>query len=61
MEDFIKALRENKAYDWIANNGWKLSKDELITIIKEYDFALPDSEEKHIHLIIATELEEREL
>jgi hypothetical protein len=61
MEDFIKALREGKGYDWIANNGWKLTKEELISIIKEYDYAIYESREKYLYDNISDELEEREL
>lgn len=34
------ALRNGNLYDFIANNGWRFSKDELISIIKELDFAI---------------------
>lgn len=40
MKEFIRALREGKSYDWIANHGWELNKDELIRIIKEYDYEI---------------------
>lgn len=40
MKEFIKAIQEDKAYGWIANHGHELSKDELVGIIKEYDFAI---------------------
>ena len=40
MKNYIKALRENKGYDWIANHGWEMNKGELITIIKEFDYAI---------------------
>ena len=42
INDYIKALREDKGYDWIARHGWELSKDELINIIKEFDYAVED-------------------
>lgn len=58
MEDFIKALREGKAYDFISNHGWDMSKDDLIRIIKEYDYAIYEAREKHLYGNIADELED---
>jgi hypothetical protein len=58
MEDFIKALREGKAYDWIATNGWKMEKDDLIRIIKEYDYAIYSSRETQLYDEVADELED---
>ena len=40
MKEFIAALRDGKSYEWIANHGWELNKDDLIRIIKEYDYAI---------------------
>lgn len=40
VQEFIEALQEGKAYGWIANHGHELSKDELISIIKEYEYAI---------------------
>ena len=58
MEDFIKALREGKAYEFISNHGWEMSKDDLIRIIKEYDYAIYEAWEKHLYVNIADELED---
>lgn len=60
MKEFIKAVQEDKAYGWIANHGYELSKSELCDIIKEYDFAiqsmnLSDTKED-IHNAVAEEL-----
>lgn len=61
MKDYIKALRENKSYDWITNYGHNLSKYELIDIIKELDYAiyyqLCESDRKYIYTAAAEELE----
>ena len=38
--EFMEALKEGKAFDWISNNGHELNKDDLISIIKEYDYAI---------------------
>lgn len=62
MEDFIEALKEGRGYDWIANHGWELSKEELINIIKEYDYAIHRSvitdSESYMYSFVADELEE---
>ena len=61
MDEFIEALREGKGYDWIANHGWELSKDELVNIIKEYDYAIHRSvttdEEEYMYNVVADNLE----
>ena len=63
IDGFIEALREGNGYDWIARNGWELSKDELINIIKEYDYSIHNetmtrSEEMQMYCAVANELEE---
>ena len=40
MQQYIEALKEGKGYDWISRHGWDLKKDDLIDIIKEFDFAI---------------------
>ena len=37
MKEFIEILRNNpeKAFDYIANNGWEFDKSELVNIAKE--------------------------
>ena len=42
MKDYIKALREDRSFDWISNYGHELSRYELIDIIKELDYAIHD-------------------
>ena len=39
MNEFIEAIKEDRAYGWIANHGHELSKDDLCNIIKEYEYA----------------------
>lgn len=39
-KELKQALQEGRAYDFIANEGYQFSKDELIEIIKNYDFTL---------------------
>lgn len=63
IDGFIEALRERKGYDWIANHGWELSKEELINIIKEYDYVISEetkfiSEEMHMYNTVANNLED---
>ena len=40
MKEYIDALKNGKGFDWISNNGWKLNKDELISIVKELEYAI---------------------
>ena len=40
MKGFVKALKNGTEYDYIANHGWNMSKDDLSTILKEYIFHL---------------------
>lgn len=39
-QELKQALQEGRAYDFIANEGYRFSKDELIEIIKNYDYTL---------------------
>lgn len=39
-QEFKQALQEGRAYDFIANEGYRFSKEELIEIIKNYDYTL---------------------
>ena len=43
IKDYIKALKNNEGYGWIANNGYGLRQDELVNIIKELDYAISHS------------------
>jgi hypothetical protein len=40
MREYLEALRNGKSYDYICNHGHEFTKDELITIIKELDYAI---------------------
>lgn len=40
MDEFLKAMEEGKEFDWIANHGHELRKEDLINIIKELLYAL---------------------
>ncbi len=39
IKQLKKAIEEDGFYGWICDNGYLLSKDELIDIIKELDFS----------------------
>lgn len=38
----VKAAREGRLFDFLASDGWKLSKEELLAIAKEAAFAHSD-------------------
>ena len=63
MRDYIKSLTEDKSYDWICNHGWELTKDDLISIIKEFDYAIgsmkPYDSKEDVYESIAEELTDR--
>ena len=40
MEGFLKALENGTEFDYIACHGYEMSKDELITILKEYIYSI---------------------
>ena len=40
LEQLKQALQQGNLYDFISNNGWCLSKDSLIEIIKQLDFTI---------------------
>lgn len=40
MKTYIEALRKGNSYDFICQHGHEFTKDELITIIKELDYAI---------------------
>lgn len=42
MKEFLQALENGTAYDYIANNSHNMSKNELATILKEYIYHLND-------------------
>jgi 20S proteasome alpha/beta subunit len=64
MKDFIDVLKNDpdKAYDFICNNYYKMSKEELKDITKELLYAVHDNMTKAEHDKIledvATELED---
>lgn len=39
-QEILYAIASGNFYDWIANNYYRLSKEELVTILKEYVYQL---------------------
>lgn len=63
MKDFIEVLKTNpnNAYDFICNNYYKMSKEELKDIVKELLYAVYDNVDKVEHnKILADTAEELE-
>ena len=64
MKDFVEVLKNNPnhAYDFIANNYWKMSKEELKDITKELLYGVEEyvlkKEWKEITQNVADELED---
>lgn len=52
-EEILKACKDGTLYDFIANNYWKMSKEELKTVCLEAIYLADNDEE------IGKELEER--
>ena len=67
MKDFIKVLENNPngAYDYIANNYYKMSKEELKDVVKELLYSVhtntTESEHNKILKDVAEELTEQNL
>ena len=40
MKGYIEALQNGNSYDYICQHGHEFTKDELIDIIKELDYAI---------------------
>ena len=40
MKGYIEALRNRNSYNYICEHGYEFTKDELIDIIKELDYAI---------------------
>jgi len=48
MQEFLKAMHEERAYTWFNANGHKLSKEELMLIVKEFIYVIGDMSELNI-------------
>ena len=40
IKAYLEALRNGNSYDYICDHGHEFTKDELVTIIKELDYAI---------------------
>lgn len=64
-EDLKNALREGTLYDFVSNEGYRLDRDDLITLIKELSFATYELEgesfERQVQLRALENIEENEI
>lgn len=60
IQGLLKAIDEKKVYDWLSDNYWKLSKDELATISKELAYALEGGDLEDLKDTLLMDLEECE-
>lgn len=60
MKDFIEVLKNNPdgAYDYICNEYYKMSKEELKDVVKELLYAIYDKTTKAEHNEILTSVAE---
>ena len=47
MKAYLRALRQGGSFDYICNHGHEFTKDELITIIKEFDYVMGEISEHY--------------
>ena len=40
IRECMETIKNGGCYDWICRHGYNLTHDELMDIIKEYDFAI---------------------
>lgn len=45
-KQYIEALEDGKGYDFIANNYWEFSKEELKDIILELTYAIKQTDSR---------------
>ena len=48
MQEFLKAMKEEWAYTWFNANGHKLSKEDLVLIVREFIYVIGDMSETNI-------------
>lgn len=60
-EELLNAIKEDREMDFISSNGHQFTKHELITIVKEYMYALYECNKTGEYNIkeLLEELEER--
>lgn len=42
----LNAIKDDRLYDFLVNEGWQMTKDEVLDIAKELAFALASLEER---------------
>lgn len=61
---FLDSMDDDKAYNFIANNYWQMSKADLKTVLLEYIYAVhnsPKETQDEINERIRDNIEEREI
>ena len=48
MQEFIQAMHKESAYTWFNANGHKLSKEDLMLIVREFIYVIGDMSETNI-------------
>ena len=48
MQEFIQSMHNERAYTWFSENGHRLSKEELMLIVKEFIYVIGDMSEMNI-------------
>ena len=48
MQEFIQSMHEESAYTWFNANGHKLSKEDLMLIVKEFIDVIGEMSETNI-------------
>ena len=51
MAQFTEVLQNNPdhAYDFISNNYWKMSKDEIVNVVKELLYSIHTNTTEDLH------------
>ena len=50
-DEIMKAIEENRLYDFIANNYWRMSKDELKDVLLEVIWSNDPTNENKEYLL----------
>lgn len=58
-DEIMKAIEENTIYDFIANNYWQMSKEELKDVLLEAIWVSSCGDEEVFNQALASSLSER--
>lgn len=47
-KELLKEIKNDNLYDYISNKGYTLTKEELITIIKELSYSIYELNDRNI-------------